>query len=115
MNFDDKNNLVVGSYYQNNYSAQENQQFTKEFGTITEKMISCLDEGLEPEHQKMQDEVKEPYEDCQRCWTPDRESSKNLALRSAVHTGYNEAYDSQREGLGNYIYQAATHFADKNL
>jgi hypothetical protein len=33
----------------------------------------------------------------------------------ALPTGYNEAYDSQREGLGNYIYQAATHFADKNL
>jgi hypothetical protein len=40
VNFDDKNNLVVGSYYQNNYSAQENQQFTKEFEAITEKMIS---------------------------------------------------------------------------
>jgi len=115
VNFDDKNNMVVGSYYQNNYSSEENQQFTKEFAAITEKMISCLDEGLAPEHQKMQDAVKEHYEFCLRFWTPDRESYKNLALSFALPTSYNETYEGQREGLGNYIYQAATHFADKNL
>ena len=115
MNFDDKNNLVVGSYYQNNYSSEENQQFTKQFSAITQKMVACLDEGLEPEHEQMQDAVREHYEFCLRFWTPDRESYKNLAMSFALPTAYNETYEAEREGLGNYIYQAATHFADTNL
>ena len=115
MNFDDKNNLVVGSYYQNNYSAEENQQFTKEFAAITEKMVACLDARLEPEHEKMQDAIRLHYEFCLRFWKPDRESYKNLAMSFALPTAYNETYEAEREGLGNYIYQAATIFADKNL
>ena len=115
MNFDDTNNLVVGSYYQNNYSNEENQQFTKAFSAITQKMVACLDEGLEPEHEQMQDAVREHYEFCLRFWTPDRESYKSLALSFELPTGYNETYEAQREGLGNYIYQASTHFADTNL
>ena len=115
MNFDDQNNLVVGSYYQNNYSSEENQQFTKEFSAITQKMVACLDEGLEPEHEQMQDAVREHYEFCLRFWTPDRESYKNLAMSFALPTAYNETYEAEREGLGNYIYQAAIHFAVTNL
>ena len=115
MNFDDQNNLVVGSYYQNSYSNEENQQFTKEFSAITQKMVACLDEGLEPEHEQMQDAVREHYEFCLRFWTPDRESYKSLAMSFALPTAYNETYEAEREGLGDYIYQAATHFADTNL
>jgi len=94
VNFDDKNNLVVGSYYQNNYSSEENQQFTKEFAAITEKMISCLDEGLEPEHQKMQDAVKEHYEFCLRFWTPDRESYKKELQKPCAE--FRTTYQLQR-------------------
>ena len=32
----DQNNFIAGSYYQNNYSNEQNQQFTKEFNAITE-------------------------------------------------------------------------------
>ena len=115
MNFDDKNNLVVGSYYQNNFSQEQNQKFTQEFAAITEQMVACLDEGLEPEAEKMQEAVRQHYEFCLRFWTPDRESYKSLAMSFALPTGYNETYEAEREGLGNYIYQAATHFADENL
>ena len=115
VNFDSDNQLISGSYYQNKYSEQENRQFAAEFEAITLKMVACLDQQLAPEDPQMQSAVREHYEFCLKFWTPNRESYKSLALGFALPTGYNETYEGYRPGLGNFIYQAAVHFADTEL
>ena len=111
----DQNNFIAGSYYQNNYSNEQNQQFTKEFNAITEQMVSCLDQALTADSDEMQQAVRKHYEFCLRFWQPNRESYKSLAMSFVLPTGYRETYEGFREGLGKYIYDAAVIFADKNL
>lgn len=111
----DQNNFIAGSYYQNNYSHEQNQQFTIEFNAITEQMVSCLDQDLTADSDEMQQAVRKHYEFCLRFWQPDRESYKSLAMSFVLPTGYRETYEDFREGLGKYIYDAAVIFADKNL
>ena len=111
----DQNNFIAGSYYQNNYSNEQNQQFTKEFNAITEQMVSCLDQSLTADSAEMQQAVRKHYEFCLKFWQPDRESYKSLAMSFVLPTGYRETYEGFREGLGKYIYDAAVIFADKNL
>jgi len=111
----DQNNFIAGSYYQNNYSNEQNQQFTIEFNAITEQMVSCLDQSLTADSAEMQQAVRKHYEFCLKFWQPDRESYKSLAMSFVLPTGYRETYEGFREGLGKYIYDAAVIFADKNL
>lgn len=111
----DQNNFIAGSYYQNNYSSEQNQQFTIEFNAITEQMVSCLDQALTADSAEMQQAVRKHYEFCLKFWQPDRESYKSLAMSYVLPTGYRETYEGFREGLGKYIYDAAVIFADKNL
>jgi hypothetical protein len=115
VNFGQENQLISGSYYQNNYSQAENEQFTQIFEAITLKMVAALDAGEAAESAVMQAAVREHYEFCLRFWKPDRESYKSLALSFALPTGFNETYEGYRAGLGNYIYRAAVHFADTQL
>jgi hypothetical protein len=113
--FDSKDNLIAGSYYQNNYTNEENQQFAQQFDAITQEMVSCLNSGLLPEDPKMQQQVKAHYEFCLKFWKPNRESYKSLALSYILPGPYRDSYEGYREGLGQYIYEAVVSFADREL
>ena len=113
--FDSKDNLIAGSYYQNNHTNEENQQFAKQFDAITQEMVSCLNSGLSPEDPKMQQQVKAHYEFCLLFWKPNRESYKSLALSYILPGPYRDSYEGYREGLGQYIYEAVVSFADREL
>lgn len=115
MNFDQDNQLIGGSYYQNNFSEQENQQYAQQFEAITLKMVAALDAQQQIESPQMQQAVREHYEFCLKFWKPNRESYKSLALSFTLPTAYNETYEGYRTGLGNYVYQAMVHFADTEL
>ncbi len=113
--FDSKDNLITGSYYQNNYSQEENQKFASQFESITHKMVACLDQSLPASSEQMQQAVKEHFDFCLQFWTPDKESYKSLALSYILPTPYKETYEGYREGLGQYIYEAVVEFADREL
>ncbi len=113
--FDSKDNLIAGSFYQNNYTNEENQQFAQQFDAITQEMVSCLNSGLLPEDPKMQQQVKAHYEFCLKFWKPNRESYKSLALSYILPGPYRDSYEGYREGLGQYIYEAVVSFADREL
>ena len=113
--FDSKDNLIAGSYYQNNNTNEENQQFAQQFDAITQEMVSCLNSGLLPEDPKMQQQVKAHYEFCLKFWKPNRESYKSLALSYILPGPYRDSYEGYREGLGQYIYEAVVSFADREL
>lgn len=115
MNFGQDNQLIGGSYYQNNFSQEQNQEFTQQFEAITLKMVAALDSGETIDSEPMQQAVREHFEFCSRFWKPDRESYKSLALSFTLPTAYNETYEGYRAGLGNFVYQAMVHFADTQL
>lgn len=113
--FDSKDNLIAGSYYQNNFSHEENQQFASQFDAITKQMVSCLDQQLPAHSEPMQRAVRSHYEFCLKFWKPDRESYKSLALSYILPSPYRDSYEGYREGLGQYIYNAVVEFADREL
>jgi hypothetical protein len=107
--------FVAGSYHQNNYSKEQNQQFAAQFDAITLQMVQHLDAGLSYNSHEMQQAIQKHYDFCLQFWTPNRESYKSLAMSYVLPTGFNETYEGYRKGLGKYIYDAVCHFADTNL
>lgn len=104
-----------GSYYQNNYTNEQNQQFAVQFDQITTKMALALDASESFDSQVMQQSVHEFYEFTCQFWTPDREAWKSLAMSYILPTGYRDTYEGYREGLGKYVYDAICHYADTQL
>ena len=107
--------FTPGSYYNANYTAEQNAEFTQVFSEITERMIHALDEGLPPDSDPMQEAVRDHYQFALQFWTPNRETYKSLAMSYILPTEFNQHYESQAAGLGQYIYQAVCIFADNNL
>jgi hypothetical protein len=107
--------FLSGSYYQNNYTKEQNNQFAVQFDAITTEMVEYLDAGLAFDSAQMQEAVQKHYDFCLRFWTPDRETYKSLAMSYILPTGFNETYEGYRKGLGKYIYDAVCHFADTKL
>ncbi|NBU22743.1 MAG: TipAS antibiotic-recognition domain-containing protein [Actinobacteria bacterium] len=108
-------NYLHAGYYQNKFSEAQNQQFAQVFDAITKKMVAALESGESFDSAAMQQAVKEHYEFCLRFWKPNRESYKSLAMSFILPTEYRETYEGYREGLGKYIFDAISHFADTNL
>lgn len=107
--------FIPGNYAAASYTAEQSSQFAQAFSSITQKMICSLGDGLPPESDAMQEAVREHYEFVLRFWKPDRETYKSLAMSYILPTEFNEHYDAQAEGLGQYIYKAVCVFADENL
>ena len=101
--------------YVNNFSESENKEFTATFSQITEGFKVAMEDGLQPDHDTVQDLVRQHYEFCSRFWKPDRESYKSLAMSYVLLTPYQESYEAVAKGLGKYHYDAIVIFADKNL
>jgi hypothetical protein len=107
--------FIPGNYADTGYTAEQSSQFAQGFSSITQKMISSLCDGLPPESDTMQEAVREHYEFILEFWKPDRETYKSLAMSYILPTEFNEYYDAQADGLGQYIYKAVCVFADENL
>jgi hypothetical protein len=107
--------FIAGSYYQNNFSNEQNQEFAAKFDAITLEMVQHLKNGLSYNSVEMQQSVQKHYDFCLQFWTPNKESYKSLAMSFVLPTGFNETYEGYSEGLGKYIYDAICHFADTTL
>lgn len=108
-------NYLHAGLYQNNYTEQENRDFAAIFDQITKKMVASLQAGESFDSAAMQQAVREHYEFCLRFWTPNRGAYKSLALSFILPTGYRDTYEGYAQGLGKYVYDAITYFADTNL
>lgn len=101
--------------YVNNYSEEENKQFTAAFSQITEGFRVAMEQGLGAGDEIVQELVRQHYEFCLQFWKPDRESYKSLAMSYILPSPYQESYEAVAKGLGQYHYDAMVIFADKNL
>lgn len=101
--------------YQNNYSEQETNQFTIEFGEVTKSFAEAMAEGINPAEDRVQELVKKHYEFVSRFWTPSKEAYKSLAMSYILPSPYKDTYEGVAKGLGKYHYDAIMIWAEKNL
>jgi hypothetical protein len=101
--------------FQNNYSEEENQQFTKIFGQITQEFANQMKAGITVSDEKVQELVKRHYEFCLRFWQPSKEAYKSLAMSYILPSPYRDSYEAVAVGLGKYHYDAICIWADQNL
>jgi hypothetical protein len=101
--------------YQNNYSKEENENFTQAFGNITQEFAAKMLEGISASDESVQALVKQHYEFCLQFWTPTKEAYKSLAMSYILPSPYRDSYESVATGLGKYHYDAICLWADENL
>jgi hypothetical protein len=101
--------------YVNNYSQEENKQFTVVFDEITQGFKVAMEQGLDASNESVQALVRRHYEFCLQFWKPNKESYKSLAMSYIIPSPYQETYEAVAKGLGKYHYDAIVYFADKNL
>ena len=101
--------------YNNEFTAEQNEQFTQQFAEITNAMAACLDDGLAPRSEAVQGLVARHYEFVSQFWKPNRASYISLAMSYILPSPYRDSYESVREGLGKFHYDAVVAWATDNL
>lgn len=104
-----------GSQFNQNYTKEQNLQFTQEFAAITEEFIAAMKAGKSTQDQEVQDAVAAHFAFVSKFWKPNRESYKSLAMSYILPSEYRDSYESEAEGLGKFIYDAVVVWADQNL
>jgi hypothetical protein len=101
--------------YNNDFTAEQNQQFTAQFGEITVAMAACLDEGQATDSPSVQELIGRHYEFVSQFWKPNRESYVSLAMSYILPSPYRDSYESVRVGLGKFHYDAIVAWSNANL
>lgn len=101
--------------FQNNYSKEQNAQFTAQFAAITNAFKDAQNAGVAVTDPKVQDLVREHYEFCLQFWTPSRAAYKALAQGYLFPTDYRDTYENVSPGLAKYHHDAIVIWADQNL
>lgn len=101
--------------YQNNFTKEETNHFTIEFGEITRLFAEAMQEGVNPTDSRVQELVAKHFAFCSKFWTPNREAYKSLAMSYILPSPYKDAYENVARGLGKYHYDAIVKWANENL
>jgi hypothetical protein len=101
--------------YVNPFSAEENQQFTKQFGEVTQLMSDAMGRGALPTDSEVQELIRRHYDFCLMFWTPTKEAYISLALGYVLPSPYHDAYEAVATGLGKFHYDAIVVWANENL
>ena len=101
--------------YQNNYSKEQNQQFTVAFAAITDGFKQQQLAGTSVADPVVQELVRQHYEFCLQFWTPSRAAYKSLAQSYLLPSPYRDSYEAVNPGLAKYHYDAIVIWADQNL
>lgn len=101
--------------YSNNFSKEENEKFTADFGSITEKFRDAMLAGVPASDPLVQDLVQQHYDFILQFWTPTQAAYKSLAMSYILPSPYRDSYEAVAPGLGQYHYDAIVIWADQNL
>lgn len=106
---------MYSEQYNNDYSKEQNEQFTAGFNAITQQFVDAMNAGVPASDDAVQEAVRAHYEFCSQFWKPTREAYKNLALSYIMPSPYRDTYEGIASGLGQYHYNAIVIWADNNL
>lgn len=101
--------------YQNNYSKEQNEQFTQIFGALTQEFLVAMNAGQKASDDEVQALVARHYAFVAQFWTPSREAYKSLAMSYILPSPYRDYYEGVQSGLGKFHYDAVVVWADANL
>ena len=101
--------------YANNFDKEQNQQFTAQFGELTQKFKDAMNAGISAGDPLVQDLVREHYDFCLQFWTPSRDAYKSLAMSYLMPSPYRDSYEAVAKGLAKYHYDAIVTWAVNNL
>lgn len=101
--------------YANNLSAEENRQFTAQFGEVTQLMADAMSGGAIPPDTEVPELIRRHYDFCLKFWTPTRDAYISLALSYVLPSPYHDAYEAVAPGLGKFHYDAIVVWANENL
>jgi hypothetical protein len=101
--------------YANNFSKEQNQQFTAQFSEITQKFAAAMQAGTLASDPLVQDLVRQHYDFCLQFWTPTRGAYKSLAMSYIMPSPYRDSYEAVATGLAKYHFDAIVTWADNNL
>ena len=104
-----------GSAYANNFSAEQNAQFTQQFNSLTQKFKLAQLAVLAADSDEVQALAKEHFEFCSKFWTPTRAAYKALAQSYLLPSPYRDAYEQVNAGLAKFHHDALVVWADSNL
>jgi hypothetical protein len=106
---------TYASQYRNDYTQEQNNQFTAAFAEITEAFAVAMAAGVSTSAEDVQALVKQHYDFCSQFWTPTRAAYKSLAMSYILPSPYRDTYEAVATGLGKYHYDAIVTWADLNL
>ena len=101
--------------YANEYTAEQSQQFTQQFGAITQAIAEQMANGADATDDEVQQLIARHYEFVSQFWKPNREAYISLAMSYILPSPYRDAYESVHTGLGKFHYDAIVVWANKNL
>ena len=106
---------IHSEQFQNNYSKEEEQQFSQVFGELTQEFAAKMGEGISAADPAVQELVKRHFDFILQFWTPTKEAYKSLAMSYILPSPYRDHYEDVSKGLGKFHYDAICIWADKNL
>ena len=106
---------VHSEQFQNNYSKEENKQFTEAFQELTNKFVKCMESNVPVDSDEVQALAKEHFEFVSQFWKPNKEAYKSLVTMYILPSPYRDHYEEVKQGLGKYHYDALVTWADINL
>ena len=101
--------------FNNDFTAEQNQQFTQQFSEITEAMADQMANGAAATDDAVQLLIARHYEFVSQFWKPNRQSYVSLAMSYILPSPYRDSYESVCEGLGKFHYDAIVAWSATNL
>ena len=101
--------------FQNQFTKEQEQEFTQIFGELTSDFAELQAAGIVPDDERVQSLVRRHYEFLLRFWKPNKDSYKSLAMSYILPSPYRDSYEAVAKGLGQYHYDAICIWANENL
>ena len=106
---------IQGSQFNNDYTAEQNEQFTAQFQAIMLELREGFLAGNSVDSDAVQATIAKHYEFVLQFWKPSRETYKSLALSYILPTPYRDSIETVEPGLAQFNHDAIVVWANVNL
>jgi hypothetical protein len=106
---------IQGSQFNNDYTAEQNEQFTAQFQAIMLELRESFLAGNSVDSDVVQTTIAKHYEFVLQFWKPSRDGYKSLALSYILPTPYRDSIEAVEPGLAKFNHDAIVVWANANL